>query len=84
MPYMTAEDEELAGGTANAGEVVRRGEVVDRPAPPNARALHAYLRGLREQGFDAAPPRSVSARTVASNLRTSRATWRFRRSRGGR
>lgn len=55
MPYMTAEDEELAGGTANAGEVVRRGEVVDRPAPHNARALHAYLRGLREQGFDAAP-----------------------------
>lgn len=55
MPYMTAEDEELAGGTANAGEVVRRGEVVDRPAPRNARALHAYLRGLREQGFDAAP-----------------------------
>ncbi|WP_261675859.1 MULTISPECIES: phosphotransferase [Streptomyces] len=52
---MTAEDEELAGGMANAGEVVRRGQVVDRPAPRNAPALHTYLRALRERGFDAAP-----------------------------
>ncbi|MFC4506986.1 MULTISPECIES: phosphotransferase enzyme family protein [Streptomyces] len=40
---------------ANAGAVFRKGEVVDRPAPPHAPALHACLRALREQGFDAAP-----------------------------
>ncbi|MDT6984247.1 phosphotransferase [Streptomyces lusitanus] len=45
----------LAGGTVNEGAVFRRGEVVDRPAPRNARALHAYLRALRERGFDGAP-----------------------------
>lgn len=52
---MTAEDEALVGGMANAGTVFRRGDVVERPAPHNARALHAYLRALREHGFDAAP-----------------------------
>ncbi|WAZ26132.1 aminoglycoside phosphotransferase family protein [Streptomyces cinnabarinus] len=52
---MTAEGEALTGGSVNAGAVFRRGELVDRPAPPNARALHAHLRALREHGFDAAP-----------------------------
>ncbi|MFD6531204.1 phosphotransferase [Streptomyces sp. NPDC060184] len=58
---MTAEggtaagDEALAGGMANAGSVFRRGALVDRPAPRNARALHAYLLALREHGFDGAP-----------------------------
>jgi hypothetical protein len=47
--------EVLGGGMANAGAVVRRGGVVERPAPRAGRALHAYLRALREQGFDAAP-----------------------------
>ncbi|WP_037854843.1 aminoglycoside phosphotransferase family protein [Streptomyces sp. NRRL S-340] len=52
---MTAEDEALAGGMMNAGAVFRRGRSVDRPAPPNAPALHAYLLALEEHGFDAAP-----------------------------
>ncbi|WP_043477266.1 phosphotransferase [Streptomyces collinus] len=52
---MTAEGEALVGGMANAGAVFRRGESVERPAPRNARALHAYLRALRVHGFDAAP-----------------------------
>ncbi|MFE5206911.1 phosphotransferase [Streptomyces sp. NPDC056600] len=52
---MTAEDEALVGGTANAGAVFRRDTVVDRPAPRNAPALHAYLRALKDHGFDAAP-----------------------------
>ncbi|MFH8804615.1 aminoglycoside phosphotransferase family protein [Streptomyces sp. NPDC017936] len=52
---MTAEDEALVGGMANAGAVFRRGTVVDRPAPRNARVLHTYLLALEEDGFDAAP-----------------------------
>ncbi|MEV8038754.1 aminoglycoside phosphotransferase family protein [Streptomyces sp. NPDC086182] len=52
---MAAEEEALVGGMANAGAVFRWGELVERPAPRNARALHAYLRALKERGFDAAP-----------------------------
>ncbi|MFG2601274.1 phosphotransferase [Streptomyces sp. NPDC048462] len=39
----------------NVGAVFRRGAVVERPAPRTARALHAHLVALDEQGFDAAP-----------------------------
>ncbi|PZH03070.1 aminoglycoside phosphotransferase [Streptomyces sp. NTH33] len=52
---MTAEGEALTGGMVNAGAVFRRGALVERPAPRNARALHAYLHALKEHGFDAAP-----------------------------
>ncbi|WP_413098453.1 phosphotransferase [Streptomyces sp. Inha503] len=52
---MTAEGEALVGGMANAGAVFRRGALVERPAPRNALALHAYLRALKVHGFDAAP-----------------------------
>ncbi|MEV7682611.1 phosphotransferase [Streptomyces sp. NPDC088341] len=57
---MTAEDgatqgEALNGGMMNAGAVFRRGSLVERPAPPTARALHNHLRALKEHGFDAAP-----------------------------
>ncbi|MEU9072521.1 phosphotransferase [Streptomyces sp. NPDC048306] len=52
---MTAEDEALVGGMANAGAVFRRGELVERPAPHNARALHAHLLALKDHGFDGAP-----------------------------
>ncbi|MFD8567227.1 phosphotransferase [Streptomyces sp. NPDC059639] len=51
----TAADEALVGGMANAGAVIRRGDVVERPAPRTARALHAHLLALEEHGFDAAP-----------------------------
>ncbi|MFF9021404.1 phosphotransferase [Streptomyces eurythermus] len=52
---MTAESEALVGGMANAGAVFRRGALVERPAPRNARALHAHLLALKEHGFHAAP-----------------------------
>ncbi|GAA3116918.1 phosphotransferase [Streptomyces rameus] len=52
---MMAEGEALIGGMANAEAVFRHGELVERPAPCNARALHAYLLALKEHGFDAAP-----------------------------
>ncbi|MBC9718840.1 phosphotransferase [Streptomyces sp. TRM66268-LWL] len=52
---MAAEDEALAGGMMNAGAVFRRGDLVERPAPRNARALHAHLLALKQHGFDAAP-----------------------------
>lgn len=50
-----ADGEPLAGGMVNVGAVFRRGAVVERPAPRTARALHAHLAALGEQGFDAAP-----------------------------
>lgn len=50
-----AEKETLIGGMANAGAVVRRGTLVERPAPRTARALHTYLLALKGQGFEAAP-----------------------------
>lgn len=52
---MTAEGEALVGGMMNAGAVFRRGALVERPAPRNARALHAHLLALKKHGFDAAP-----------------------------
>ncbi|QEW04917.1 phosphotransferase [Microbacterium lushaniae] len=45
----------LTGGMANAGAVIRRGAVVERPAPSTAQALHAHLLALRAHGFDGAP-----------------------------
>ncbi|NED24652.1 aminoglycoside phosphotransferase family protein, partial [Streptomyces anulatus] len=52
----------LFGGLANAGAVLRRGDAVERPAPPHAVHLHAHLRALREQGFDGVPvPLGLSA-----------------------
>ncbi|WP_229847874.1 phosphotransferase enzyme family protein [Streptomyces melanogenes] len=50
-----AEGEALVGGMVNVGAVFRDGDVVERPAPRTARALHAHLRALAEHGFDAAP-----------------------------
>lgn len=47
--------EVLAGGLANAGAVVRRGDVVERPARPRTAALHAHLAALRTRGFDGVP-----------------------------
>jgi hypothetical protein len=45
---------ELAGGVANAGSVVRDGDHVLRPANPHTPTIHALLRFLREEGFEAA------------------------------
>jgi hypothetical protein len=58
-----ASDEEvLAGGVANAGEVVRFGDQVLRPANPRSASVHAFLAGLRAEGFDGVPrPIAVDA-----------------------
>lgn len=46
----------LQGGLVNAGRVTRRGDVVRRPAPRHAAALHAYFAEVRdESGFDGVP-----------------------------
>ncbi|NUW02490.1 phosphotransferase [Streptomyces sp. CAI 127] len=61
-PEAHREPEVLSGGLATAGAVLRRGDTVDRPAPPHVALLHAHLRALREQGFDGVPvPLGVSA-----------------------
>lgn len=49
------DDEALVGGMVNVGAIFRRGDLVERPAPRTARALHAHLLALEEHGFDAAP-----------------------------
>lgn len=48
--------EELQGGVANAGRVVREGDVVLRPAPENAQTLHALLEWLASRGFPSPVP----------------------------
>ena len=48
--------ESLAGGVTNAGEVVRAGDIVLRPAPPNAATLRRLLRHVVAQGFIAPEP----------------------------
>jgi hypothetical protein len=56
------DDEILAGGVANAGAVVRRGDEVLRPANPNTPTIHALLRHVRAEGFDGVPePLGVDA-----------------------
>ncbi|WP_194895983.1 phosphotransferase enzyme family protein [Catenulispora pinisilvae] len=52
---MAIVDEVLSGGITNAGAVFRRGELVDRPARPNAAAIHRFLAALPEHGFTGAP-----------------------------
>lgn len=47
-------DEILAGGVANAGGVIRRGEFVLRPSNPHSKAVHAFLSELRSTGFTGA------------------------------
>lgn len=50
-----SDEQILGGGLANLGQVLRRGDTVERPAPPHAAALHTYLRALRDAGFDGVP-----------------------------
>jgi hypothetical protein len=47
-------DENLEGGVANAGQVVRHGEFVLRPSNPNSQSIHTFLLALRSTGFDGA------------------------------
>jgi hypothetical protein len=48
------DEQQLAGGVANAGSVVQAGEHVLRPSNAHSRAIHAFLSALRDAGFDGA------------------------------
>ncbi|WP_427885190.1 phosphotransferase [Kribbella sp. GL6] len=48
-------EEELEGGIANAGKVVRAGPHVLRPSSPHSRSVHAFLRAVKAAGFDGVP-----------------------------
>lgn len=47
--------EPLSGGIANAGQVVRDGDHVLRPAAHRTLAIHSLLRYVRSRGFDGVP-----------------------------
>jgi hypothetical protein len=47
-------DEILAGGVANAGQVIRQGDFVLRPSNPYSETIHAFLTALRSKGFTGA------------------------------
>jgi hypothetical protein len=48
-------EEQLDGGIANAGQVVRVGPHVLRPSNPHSSSIHAFLRAVRNAGFEGAP-----------------------------
>jgi hypothetical protein len=48
------DEEQLAGGVANAGAVTRVGDYVLRPANSHSESIHRFLRALRAAGFDGA------------------------------
>ncbi len=48
------DEEQLAGGVANAGQVTRVGAHVLRPANAHSRTIHEFLRALRDAGFGGA------------------------------
>jgi hypothetical protein len=48
------DEEQLAGGVANAGRVTRVGDVVLRPSNPHSTSIHGFLTRLRAAGFDGA------------------------------
>ena len=48
------EEEQLAGGVANAGAVVRVGDHVLRPSNAHTESVHRFLRELRATGFTGA------------------------------
>src|SRR5262245_6742774 len=47
-------EQRLDGGIANAGRVVRVGPHVLRPSGPHTRSIHAFLRAVRDAGFEGA------------------------------
>jgi hypothetical protein len=47
-------EQQLAGGIANAGQVVRDGPHVLRPSSPHSDSIHAFLRAVRQAGFERA------------------------------
>jgi hypothetical protein len=49
------EEQQLDGGIANAGQVVRVGPHVLRPSSPHSGSIHAFLRAVKDAGFEGAP-----------------------------
>jgi len=47
-------EQQLDGGIANAGQVVRVGAHVLRPSTPHSGSIHAFLRAVRDAGFEGA------------------------------
>ena len=47
-------EQQLDGGIANAGRVVRVGPHVLRPSSPHSGSIHAFLRAVRHAGFEGA------------------------------
>ncbi len=62
-----AEHAEPADGPVSR-TVMRRGNTVERPAPPNVEALHSYLLALRAQGFEGVPTPIGPARSGREQL----------------
>ena len=48
-------EQQLDGGIANAGQVVRVGRHVLRPSSRHSASVHAFLRAVRQAGFEGAP-----------------------------
>ena len=48
-------EQQLDGGIANAGQVVRVGAHVLRPSSPHSASIHAFLRAVKDAGFEGAP-----------------------------
>ena len=48
-------EQQLEGGLANAGQVIRVGPHVLRPSSPHSRSVHVFLRAVRDAGFEGAP-----------------------------
>ena len=48
------DEQQLVGGIANAGRVVRVGPHVLRPSSPHSGSIHVFLRAVRHAGFEGA------------------------------
>ena len=55
LPRCGVPEQRLDGGITNAGQVVRAGAHVLRPSSPHSDSVHAYLRAVRQAGFEGAP-----------------------------
>jgi Phosphotransferase enzyme family len=55
VAVVTEVPQQLSGGLANEGQVVRIGDTVRRPAGPHSEAVKNLLDHLRRTGFEAAP-----------------------------
>jgi hypothetical protein len=66
------DEQQLAGGVANAGRVTRSGGHVLRPSGPYSGSVRAFLLLLREAGFEGAP---LPAIRTSSACGTRWAVW---------